>query len=157
MIETATKYGSVRAQRVAAGGDARTPQVLVPTISGARLSLEAWWHRELKEGGYLDNYLKREKGEIPTMIRKVARIMQGFVPNNKCDIRRLAAIPARLFHRWKSEDRHFFSDDANLRSLKRDNPDLPIYVDPRALPKGRFRKTYADGRERSRSATPTTT
>jgi len=146
MIEKATKYCAVEKKaadsRQPLQGKKRTAQVLVPTLSGARECLAAWWHRELKEGGFLDSYLKREKGQMPAMIRKVARIMAGFQPNNKSDIRRVAAIPARLFHRWKAEDKDFFSDDANLRSLKRDNPELPVYVDGRVLPRGRFHKAY---------------
>lgn len=106
------------------------------------MCLRDWYWREIKEGGFLHEYLADEKRRTPQMIRRVARVMDGFQQNNRSDVRRLADIPARLYHRWKAEDKDFFSDDNNLRSLKRDNPDLPVYVGPRQLPVARFRKSY---------------
>lgn len=87
-----------------------------------------WWHRELKDGGYLHEYMRREKALTPQRYRDVARRQHGIKHNNKSDIRRRADIPLRDFFRWQREDPHFFEDDKNLKSLKRDNPDVCVYV-----------------------------
>ena len=146
MIQTASKYGTLRRQGYGGQGArgvergaksvTRTPGVLVPSITGARLLLRDWYWREIKDGGCLDAYLKREKGQMPHMMRRVARLMANFQQNNQSDFRRLCTVPARLYQRWKLEDAHFWEDDNNLRSLKRDNPDLPIFVKGSGL-KGR--------------------
>jgi hypothetical protein len=128
-------------------------QLFVPTITGAakRVKLADWYWNEIKEGGFLHEYLADEKRRMPGSIRTIARIMDGFQQNNKSDFRRLAAVPARLYHRWKGEDEHFFEDDNNLRALKRDNPDLPVYVGARQMPTSRFRKSYGEIKGRSQT------
>jgi hypothetical protein len=135
-----------------AGSRGEGPTILVPSLRGARDCLQRWFWKEIKEGGWLDNYLKREKARTPAAIRRVARMMHGFQQNNKSDFRRLAAIPARLYHRWKAEDEHFFEDDNNLRSLKRDNPELAIYVGGRQMPRGSRQKTEGGGRKTEKTA-----
>lgn len=151
MILTAGKYTDVRTPSAERGGRnsvqtpgraPAAPRLFLPTLHGKADCLRDWFWKEIKDGGYLSNYLQREKACTPQSIRRVARLMSGFQQNNKSDFRRLAAIPAKLYHRWKNEDEQFFEDDNNLRSLKRDNPDLPIYVGPRALPSTRTRKVY---------------
>jgi hypothetical protein len=128
--------------------------LFIPTLTGAakRVKLADWYWREIKEGGFLFNYLDSEKRRMPGAIRMIARVMDGFQQNPQSDFRRLAAVPARLYHRWKGEDEHFFEDDSNLRSLKKDNPDLPIYVGPRQLPVSRERKVYGEIKSRSQTA-----
>jgi hypothetical protein len=148
MITTAGKYTDVRAasRPKRARPTVRTARHLhglfLPTLTGSATVLRDWYWRELKEGGQLYNYLQREKAALPKAMRLAARMMHGFKQNPKSDFQRLAAIPAKLYHRWKTVDEQFFDDDNNLRSLKRDNPDLPIYVAPRQLPTTRLRKTY---------------
>lgn len=155
MILTAGKYSDVRAKAGGAANGAvrtprptsrvRTPGLFVPTLSGNKDCLRDWFWREMKDGGWLHTYLQREKASTPRAVRHIARLMQGFQQNNKSDFQRKATIPAKLYHRWKDEDPNFFDDDNNLRSLKRDNPDVCVYVGPRQLPTTRLRKTY-DGR-----------
>jgi hypothetical protein len=89
---------------------------------------DEWLWRELREGGRLHEYLAREKSTSGRRLRNVARRMDGFQQNNCSDLRLLAAVPAREYHRWKKEDQHFWEDDANLRSLRRDNTEACIYV-----------------------------
>lgn len=84
--------------------------------------------RELREGGRLHEYIRREKALSTRRMRAVARQMHGRRQNAKSDLRLLAAIPAREFHRWRAVDKHFWEDDSNLRSLRRDNPDACIYL-----------------------------
>jgi hypothetical protein len=176
MITTAGKYTSIdsaalrpnlpRSARQATRRPAvRTGRQLhglyLPTLTGSATVLRDWYWRELKEGGQLYNYLQREKASLPKAMRLAGRIMHGFKQNPKSDFQRLAAIPAKLYHRWKTVDEQFFDDDNNLRSLKRDNPDLPIYVPPRQLPTTRLRKTYGVGASRcddrtAQRAVPTT-
>jgi hypothetical protein len=88
---------------------------------------EYFW-KEMREGGRLYHYLKRERHHSPRRIRAVARRMHGFQQNNRSEHRLLAAVPAREFFRWKEEDPDFWRDNKNLKSLKRDNPDLPVFV-----------------------------
>lgn len=85
-------------------------------------------HRALKEDGELFQYLRREKLQSAQRHRTVARQMDGFQQNNKSDWRLLAAVPAREFFRWKEQDPHFWDDNKNLKSYRRDNPDARIYV-----------------------------
>lgn len=163
MILTASKYGNVRAQAQAKARGAATvqtsrrgPGLFVPTLSGNKDCLRDWFWREMKDGGWLHTYLQREKASTPRAVRHIARLMQGFQQNNKSDFQRKATIPAKLYHRWKDEDQHFFDDDSNLRSLKRDNPDVCVYVAPRQMPTTRLRKTYSNhgDTETQRTAKP---
>jgi len=87
---------------------------------------EYMW-RELREGGRLYQYLRRERHQGPRRIRAVARQMHGFRQNNKSEFRLRAAVPAREYFRWLQEDPDFWADNRNLKSLKRDNPDMAIY------------------------------
>jgi len=89
---------------------------------------DEWMWRELREGGYLQRYLAREKAMAKVRQRAVGRRMEGWRQNNKSDLELKAAIPAREFFRWKAVDKDFWRDESNLRSLKRDNPELKIYV-----------------------------
>lgn len=105
------------------------PNVVVPR-HGKDISFEEWYWKELREGGVLQEYLAREKDEraVRGRYRRVAKSMAGFQQNNKSDFQMKAAIPLRDYFRWKAEDPHFFEDDKNLRSLKRDNPDVVVAV-----------------------------
>ena len=127
MIIAANKYGSARGTaRRESRPTTRSPQILVPTANGRRVMLKDWWFQECKEGGFLHEYIRREKGRMPQMLRNVARVMAGFKQNNKSDFRLIAAVPARLYQRLKAEDKDFFSDNQNLRNLRRDNPDVTV-------------------------------
>ena len=88
--------------------------------------LQEWWWRECREGGFLQEYVRREKGRMPGAIRQVARLMANFKQNNKSDFRLVASVPARLYQRLKAEDPDFFSDNQNLKNLRRDNPDVVV-------------------------------
>jgi hypothetical protein len=87
-----------------------------------------WWKQELKTGGELNEYLRREKAQTTARYRAVARKNAGFKQNNRSEIRKVAEVPLRDYFRWLREDPDFFRDDKNLRSLKRDNPDVCVYV-----------------------------
>jgi hypothetical protein len=84
--------------------------------------------KEMREGGYLHQYIARERATGRQRIRSVAREMHGFKQNSKSDMRLLASVPAREYFRWKEEDPHFWDDNSNLKSLRRDNPEMAIYV-----------------------------
>lgn len=90
-------------------------------------SWRQWLEKELKEGGYLKTYLDREKHLTPARYRRLAQRLRGFKQNNKSDMRVRAHVPARDFFRWRHTDPHFFDDQQNLKSLKRDNPDVLVY------------------------------
>lgn len=142
MILTAGKYTNVRdakacrgkpsrANTPAAAGGRRSvtgaPAIIVPQRAKF-IKMDEWFWRELREGGILRRYLAREKALTDRDIRRVARREQGVKPNPKSDMELLATVPARLFHRWRQEDPDFWKDDSNLKRLKRDNPDLPVYI-----------------------------
>jgi len=159
MILAASKYTDVRratqARRPVQTSRRPAGGLFLPTLTGSANVLREWFWREMKEGGQLDRYFKREKATLPQAIRTVARLMHGFQQNNKSDFQRKATLPAKLYHRWKDEDKDFFDDDNNLRSLKRDNPDLPIYVGPRQMPSTTKRYTVSSGQGSSvKSAAP---
>ena len=138
MIVEASKYADVRGagrQQPRAthtsgrrsGSPSGAPAILVPKHE-ALVNWDEWLWRELREGGYLHAYIAREKATSARRLRSVAKQMNGFRQNNQSEHRLLAAIPAREFHRWKKEDPHFWEDDANLRSFRRDNPDAQIFL-----------------------------
>lgn len=162
----ARSIGSTEPRPTVRAGKMPVPLLFIPTVTGARnrVKMADWYWKEIKEGGFLCEYLASEKRTMPRLVRRVARVMDGFQQNNKSDFRRLAAIPARVYHRWKQEDEHFFDDDNNLRSLKRDNEELAIYVGPKRVrgertvygPKSKVQSLKA-GETASRDARPTTT
>lgn len=138
MIVEASKYSDVRSAsrpgpRVPSprgrspGPSPAAPALLIPKHE-ALVNWDEWLWRELREGGRLHAYLAREKATSSRRLRAVARRMIGFKQNNQSEHRLIAAIPAREFHRWKKEDPHFWEDDANLRSFRRDNPDAQIFL-----------------------------
>lgn len=87
-----------------------------------------WWRDELRTGGELYEYIRREKAQTTARYRAVAKKNHGWKQNNKSDIRKLADIPIRDYFRWLREDPDFFADNKNLKSLKRDNPDVCVYA-----------------------------
>jgi hypothetical protein len=93
-----------------------------------KLAFEAWLAREMKDGGFLQRYLEREKAQTTARIRAVAKRTEGFKQSSKTDFRVLAQVPAREYFRWRKVDPDFWKDDGNLRSLRRDNADMRIYV-----------------------------
>lgn len=146
MIQAAGKYSSARAPvRRLAGGARSSPKgtVAKATVPDGHpgfnvwmkaasamqpADFQAWWHRELKSGGSLSEYLRIEKARTTERYRRVARKEQDFQQNNQSEYRKVASVPARDYFRWLREDPHFFDDDSNLRSLKRDNPDARVYL-----------------------------
>lgn len=121
----AGKNGTQGTQRT----DAARMQILVKKARarGYR-TIQEWAEAEMRAGGELDTYLRRERHQGVERQRAVARRMDGFRQNNQSEHQLVAAIPAREFFRWKREDPDFFCDDKNLKSLKRDNPDMRIYL-----------------------------
>ncbi len=103
------------------------PAILVPLKPKTRTMAE-WMERELREGGHLHEYLRVERAMTERRWRRVRARMQGFRHNPKSDWKLLAAVPRRDFHRWQQTDPDFWRDDGNLRSLRRDNPDMAIFV-----------------------------
>lgn len=147
MIQTGSKYGSAREQAKAPGKALVTPgklqallqaamqgktkaapQVFVPTLGNYDVQFEEWYWREIKEGGMLSEYLRRERHTSTRRMRAIKRRMMGIKPNAKSDIQLKAAVPAREFFRWRAEDKDFWADDANLKSWKRDNPDAAVFI-----------------------------
>ncbi len=82
----------------------------------------------MRWGGHLHEYLRVEKAMTERRWRRVRALYDRYRQNTRSDWKLLAAIPGRDFHRWQKVDPHFWQDDSNLRSLRRDNPDMPIYV-----------------------------
>lgn len=87
------------------------------------VGLPEYFWRELREGGVLHEYLRRERALTHERYRKVRAQFRDYRPNAKSDWKLLAAVPTRDFHRWQKTDPDFWRDDANLRALRRDNPD----------------------------------
>lgn len=141
-IIAGTKYGDAhhQAQRrnpaLTNGPAVQTPgqrhpeaprNIFIPRL-GKEFHFEEWYWQELREGGYLNNYLRAEKHLSRRRLRTVARHMHTFAQNNQSSLRLIAAIPGREFFRWKKEDPDFWADNNNLRSFKRDNPDACVYL-----------------------------
>ena len=123
MIVPATKYADVRA-----GQPARRPVPFYINTRGRREArprpLREFFEQELREGRLLDTYLRAEKARTEQRLRAAARVNQFRKPNPKSEFQLLASVPARDYFRWKAVDPHFWLDNANLRSLRRDNDAL---------------------------------
>lgn len=102
--------------------------VFIPTLKAVTIRWDEWMDKALREGGFLERYMARERHTGQRRQRAVARKMQGFKQNMKSDFELKAAVPAREFFRWKQEDPDFWLDDKNLKSLKRDGAEFPIFV-----------------------------
>lgn len=109
------------------GRTGEAPAILVPNRKQMLNWGEFMW-RELREGGVLKRYLEKERATSLRRQRAVAQKWVGFKQNTKSDMELVAAIPGREYQRWKAEDKHFFEDDKNLKSLKRDNPEMAIFI-----------------------------
>ena len=90
--------------------------------------MKKWAEQELKSGGFLAEYFRREKALGPVRQRAVAQRYAERQRKLKSEMELQAIVPAREFFRWRKEDKHFWEDKSNLKSLKRDNPDLLIYT-----------------------------
>lgn len=147
MLVEATKYADVRGQAAQPGSrpsqtparasasssrrpasPAGMPALFVPKHKALVDDWDAWLWRELREGGRLKAYLDREKATSTRRMRSVARRQAGFRQSAKSDLRLLAAVPAREYHRWRGEDPDFWKDNSNLRSWRRSNPDACVYL-----------------------------
>lgn len=138
MITSASKYASVRAEAerpirrqastLITTPGSTAPQVMVRPKPGAFVGLEEWFWRELREGGVLQRYLAKEVYQHKDRVRAIGKQYQDFKQNGKSDLELMAAVPARDYHRWRAVDQHFWSDRGNLRSLKRDNPEMTIFA-----------------------------
>jgi hypothetical protein len=106
---------------------ARSPHIFIPQFRHL-LGYREWVWKEFREGGFLAKLFQREKGTVTQRIRRVAKFRDGFKQNPKAEHRLLASVPAREFFRARQIDRHFWSDNQNLKNYKRDNPDVPVYL-----------------------------
>ncbi len=104
------------------------PHILIPRFRST-FNRPDWVWQELREGGRLRRYLDVERHTTGNRWRAVARARQGFQQNNKSELRVRASVPAIDYFRFKKKDKHFWDDDANLRSLKRDNPECATIYD----------------------------
>jgi hypothetical protein len=128
MILAANKYSAARKHAGGTPALPGTPQIVIkkPTLNGPLF--RDWLLRTCRTDGFFAQYFAREKHRMQAQIRRVARAMHGRQQNNKSDIRLVASVPARLYHRWKQEDPDFFSDNQNLKSLRRDNADIFVKI-----------------------------
>lgn len=117
----ATKYTPLPKRTTPGNG---APAIHVRQPRRARESFVDWLNRELKEGGWLYNYLRREKAMGPQRMRNVAVANKNFQQNMKSDLQLRCVLPARNFFRLRAMDPHFFEDDRNIKNLIRDNPEV---------------------------------
>jgi len=140
MIEAAGKYSPIRrgghpppVRSGAALVDSSPTGAAFNIIAGRAKEMEPddfllWWRNELKTGGELSEYMRVEKARTSERYRAVAKKNEGFKQNNRSDVRKVAEVPLRDYFRWLREDPDFWKDDKNLKSLKRDNPDVCVYL-----------------------------
>lgn len=107
----------------------------------APLNFASWLEKECRTGGLLSQYLTAEKATMDAQIRSAARAkwqrqqaLQLHTTRkpgqNPIELRQVAEVPSRLYHRWRQHDRHFWEDPSNLRRLARDNDDLRFLFQP---------------------------
>lgn len=112
---------------IAVGKYASIPQMLVKKHRKMP-SIREWVHKELKPGGYLDRYYEFKKRQTAAALRAVAIRTRHFKQNNKVDARVLAHVPLATYMMMRRMDPHFWQDDKNIKSIKRDEPDFKSYV-----------------------------
>jgi hypothetical protein len=105
-----------------------SPSILIPRFR-TTFNRPDWVWQELREGGRLRRYLNVERHTTGHRWRSIARARAGFQQNNKSDVRLRASVPALDYFRFAKMDKHFWEDPANLKSLKRDNPDCATIYD----------------------------
>jgi hypothetical protein len=143
MIAPASKYAALPGPAIGcAAPDSSTPAragSLSPARAGFHIvskraremtpaDFRDWMAKATAPGGELHEYVRIEKARTTERYRAVAKKMEGFQQNNKSELRRVAEIPLRDYFRWTAEDPDFFADNKNLKSLKRDNPDVKVYL-----------------------------
>jgi hypothetical protein len=99
----------------------QVPQIIVPKL-GKDIPLTQWFWRELREGGFLNRMLARERADTDRRMRRGAEAFRSRQPNPKSDMRLKAVIDPRTFFRWFATDRHFWEDPKNVERFVRDNP-----------------------------------
>jgi hypothetical protein len=90
----------------------------------ARQSVRDFLASELREGNHLHTMMHWERAWAEKRWRQVARERWREKPNPKSDIQLLARVPSRDYFRWLQEDKDFWKDNKNLKSLRRSNDDL---------------------------------
>lgn len=105
----------------------RIPAILIKKHR-AMPSIRQWVHKELKEGGRLQRYYEFKRRQTDAALRAVAIRTKDFRQNNKVDARVLAHVPLMTYLMMRKKDEHFWKDDSNLRSYRRDNADAKVYL-----------------------------
>lgn len=110
-----------------AGKYSTIPNILVKRHQD-KLKLQDWFHRELKEGNSMHEYLRVVRAQSDQRFRALAKARHGWQQDNKSGMRLIAQIPLQDYANHKYSDPHFFRDNGNLKSLKRDTPDALVYL-----------------------------
>lgn len=110
-----------------AGKYSTIPNILVKQHQ-ISLKLQDLFHRELKEGNSMHEYLRVIRAQTAQRFRALAQARHGRQQNNKSELRLIAEIPLQDYWNWKQKDPNFARDNGNLKSLKRDNPDALVYI-----------------------------
>jgi hypothetical protein len=136
MLPVAGKYTDLRAAVPCgtAGPHVRADSL---ALAKARDRMRQFGEFELRVGEYAQNYLRRERaGSLPRQ-RAVARAWHAAKPKwgelrqdvREAEVELKFAVDARTYWRWfQQEGPEFWGQDSNLRALKRDNPEMCIFV-----------------------------
>jgi len=73
---------------------------------------------------FFARYFNKERHDNKRAAAALARVEAERRQNMKSEFEHVATIPLRTFMRAYRDDKDFFLDDNNLRSLKRDNPEF---------------------------------
>lgn len=146
MLAEATKYTPVEsarqaarpapmppAQRAAVRNDL-THMFGLHTGQSRELSLTEWIAHEARSGGRVHLVFERRRQQINTIVRRAAvnhwheQQATQHLPRAKRksdqEVREIFSVPPELYFQWQRVDPDFWSDVANLKSLRRDNDDL---------------------------------
>lgn len=118
-VVACTKYGTVDSVARQVEG---APRIHIPKIPKNQ-SFADWFHREIRAGGSLHEYLRVERATTDRRLRRVARRMQNFEQNNRSEHKLECVVDARTFFRLRATDPDFFADPKNIKNLIRDTPE----------------------------------
>lgn len=97
-------------------------QIIIPSFKEQPWSWQAEVERNIRTG------IGKEKVMQKEAMARIARAEQALGPTKSIDGvgRKIASIPARMWHRWQREERGCWEDKGFLKDMLRDNPELRV-------------------------------
>lgn len=125
-IVPASKYTDVRGALTRGGTVPQGVGLFLPRHAVKRkpTDWEAFWERNMRPGGLLRNMFIADQHRTARELPVVAKHMQGFRQNKKCDFELICTTPAITWHRWNQQEPGLWHDEKAIRKLAGQNPEM---------------------------------